>query len=64
MKGERERDGEERKGTRLRETELGGKIEMSNYQMMAVDSGISMGVLGENCPGCQTEHMWFVCFCV
>lgn len=33
---------------RLRETELGGKIEMSKSQMMTVDSaGISTGMLGK-----------------
>lgn len=44
-RGERETGGEEE--ARLGETELGGKIEMSNYQMTAVDSGISMGMLGK-----------------
>lgn len=41
----------------------GGKIEMSNYQMTAVDSSISMAMLGKFCTGSQTERSC-VPFCV
>lgn len=46
-KGEREEGRRKEEKARLEETELGGKIEMSNYQMTVVDSGISMGMLGK-----------------
>lgn len=65
-KGERESWGGE-EGVSFRETELGGKIEMSNYEMTAVDSGISMGMLGKFsalAPNQSTAVLCLVCFCV
>lgn len=52
---------------RLRKTELGAKIEMSNYQMMPVDSGISVGILGKFsllAPKRSTAVHVCVCVCV
>lgn len=40
--------------------QLGGKIEMSNYQMTAVDSRISIAMLGKFCSGSQTGRS---CLC-
>lgn len=54
--GEGEREGVKR--AKFGEAELGGQIEMSNQQMMAVGWGISAGTPGKTPerPGLQTEH--------
>lgn len=43
-------------------TELGGKIEMSNYQMKAVGSSISVAMLGKFWPGFRTKRSCLI-FC-
>lgn len=60
-KGRRGR-GEAGEEGKLREIELGGKIEMSNYQMTAVDSGISMGML-DKLSLLAPEQSTAVCVC-
>lgn len=63
VEGERERWGG-KEGARFRKTELGGKIEMSNYQMMAVDSMGMLGKFSVRAPKQSTAVLCLVYFCI